>query len=91
MGKKSSSRFEADALRHDPDAIDRSRSDKAECERHARAAGEHDLWFRGEVKKALDEADASHASWIDHDEFASRWRTRREELLRQINEKKTSA
>jgi hypothetical protein len=84
-------RFDVDALKHDRDAIDRSRPDTAERQRRAHAAAEHDLWFRGEVEKALGEAEAPDASWIDNDEVASRWRTRREELLRQIGAQKTSA
>jgi hypothetical protein len=82
-------RFEVDALKHDPDAIDRSRPDTAERQRRAHIAVEHERWFRAEVKKAIDEADAADASFIDNAEVASGWRTRREALLRQIGEKKT--
>jgi hypothetical protein len=82
-------RFEVDVFEHDLSAVDRRRPDTAERQRHAHAAADHDAWFRGEVKKALEEADAPDASWTDNDEVASRWKTRREELSRQIGGKKT--
>jgi hypothetical protein len=84
-------RFEVDAFQHDLSAVDRSRPDTAERQRRAHTAADHDAWFRDEVKKSLEEADAPDASWTDNDEVASRWKTRREELSRQIGGKKTGA
>ena len=82
-------RFAVDAFGHDLSAVARRRPDTAERQRQAHAAADHDAWFRGEVKKALEEADAPDASWTDNEEVASRWKTRREELSRQIGGKKT--
>lgn len=60
-------RFEVDAIEHEPDAIERRRPDTAERQRRARAAVEHDAWFRREVEKTLQKADSADADWISHE------------------------
>jgi hypothetical protein len=63
----------------------RRRPDTAARQRRVHAAVAHDTWFRSEVLKGLEEADAPDAEWISNDdvkrEGAARhaaWRSRGE-------------
>ncbi len=60
-------RFDVDSANHEPDAIERRRPDTADRQRRARAAVEHDTWFRGEVEGSLVKADSAEASWLSHE------------------------
>ncbi|WP_158807935.1 hypothetical protein [Beijerinckia sp. L45] len=44
------------------------RPDTALRQQRAHAAAAHDSWFRAEVLRSLEEADASDANWIAHDD-----------------------
>jgi hypothetical protein len=60
-------RFEVDALNHEPDAVRRRRPDQAARMKQRHEAGEHDAWFRGEVEKSLTHADSGEAQWFSHE------------------------
>lgn len=43
---------------------------------------EHDAWFRGEVGRALEDADDPAVERLDHERVLSGWRRQRAELER---------
>jgi predicted transcriptional regulator len=45
-------------------------------------AREHDAWFRGEVERAMGEADDGAVGRIPHEDIESRWRQQRAELVK---------
>lgn len=64
-------RFDVDATGYSLGDQTRRRPDRSEAMRLTQQAVAHDRWFRGEVERALREADAPGASWIDHDTLFS--------------------
>jgi len=81
-------RFEVDASAYDAAEAKRhhKRPDRAEALRRAHEAAEHDAWFRGEVQKALDEANQPDAVFIPHAAVTAEWEGRRAALLRQAEQ-----
>lgn len=59
----------------------RRRPDTAERQRRAHAATAHDAWFRAEVERAVQEADAPQVKWISHEEVKERSTIKRGEWL----------
>jgi aspartyl/asparaginyl-tRNA synthetase len=53
-----------------------------EAVRQWRESQEHDVWFRGEVEHALEEAKDPAVERIPHDRAVSTWRQQRAELER---------
>jgi len=45
-------------------------------------AVEHDAWFRMQVDRALQEADAPDASWVSNEDAAQQWADQRATLLK---------
>jgi hypothetical protein len=81
------SRFDVDATQYDPSTVQTyTRPDRAEAMRHAREAIEYDRWFRGEVEKALIEADDPNTQWVSHEEVTASWAVKRAELVKRIEE-----
>ena len=58
-----------------------------ETVRRREEAGEHDAWFRGEVEKAMREAEDPEARRIPHDEVRTSWRRQRAELAKRASKK----
>lgn len=84
------SRFDVDAAQYDPATVQTyTRPDRAEAMRKAREAIEYDQWFRGEVEKALIEADDPNTQWISHEEVTASWAVKRAELVKRIEEAKS--
>lgn len=79
-------KFEVDATGYDPDkhSRPRMRADAAERLRHAHEAAAHDRWFRGEVEKALKEADDPNTEWVSHEEAKAAWAKQRARLVKRI-------
>ena len=53
------------------------RPDTALRQQRAHAAAAHDSWFRAEVTRSLDEADAADADWIANDDVKQAGTARR--------------
>jgi len=78
-------KFEVDASGYDPEKPTRSRrADAAERLRHAHEAAAHDRWFRGEVEKALEEADDPNTEWVSQEEAKATWSKQRARLVKRI-------
>jgi hypothetical protein len=78
-------KFEVDASGYDPEKPSRPlRADAAERLRHAHEAAAHDRWFRGEVEKALKEADDPNTEWVSHEEAKAAWSQQRARLVKRI-------
>ena len=77
-------RFEIDMTGHDPDAVERKRPDTAERQRQIHEAADHDIWFRGEVQKALDGIKDGSNPAISEKDWAVRAREKRANLQRRI-------
>lgn len=75
------SRFEVDAIGHDPDAFKRRRPDAADRQRRAHEAAEHDRWFRAEIEKTLSGLADGTIATVPQEDHEARWRKRRTELL----------
>jgi hypothetical protein len=81
------SRFDVDATQYDPATVQTyRRPDRAEAMKQAREAIEYDRWFRGEVEKALIEADDPSTKWVSHEEVTASWAAKRAELVKRIEE-----
>jgi predicted transcriptional regulator len=55
-----------------------------------RAAREHDLWFRAEVKRGLREADDPKVKRIPHEEISAKWLRQRTKMVRRAEKREPS-
>jgi hypothetical protein len=83
------SRFEVDAAHFQPvNASSSRRADVSARLKHAHDAAVHDQWFRGEVDRALAEANDAGTAWISNDEAKRRAAKRRAALARRAGKGK---
>lgn len=69
---------------HDPAAVERKRPDTAEGQRQLHEAGEHDAWFRSQVRKAKDGIEDGSNRAISEGEWAEKSQLKRADLQRRI-------
>ncbi|MDW5318284.1 hypothetical protein [Rhizobium sp. PL01] len=75
-------RFEIDMTEYDAAAVERKRPDTAERQRQLHTAGEHDAWFRSQVRKAMDGIEDGSNRAISEDEWADKAQSKRADLQR---------
>lgn len=80
--------FTVNAADYDPAVkVDRKRPDSAERMRRAYEAAKYDAWFREQVQQSLDESEQPDAVLVAHTEVKARWTAKRDDLLRQAEQR----